>query len=287
MSGLTQTPLVQVGCQGWNYADWVTPAAAERPVFYPRGTRADAMLEEYARAFDTVEVDSTFYAVPSESAVEGWARRTPAHFTFALKLPQEITHEHNLRGPRAARVLAEFCERARGLKEKLAAVLVQLPPQFEATRENADALAAFLPLLPADIRFAVEFRDPFWFEEEWLRTLARTPHVALALVEGPWASRERIWRAAAPLLDATDFAYVRFMGARDLTRFDEVQRDMGAGLDRWARAVERLSERVGRVYAYFSNFYEGHAPASANRLKRLLGQEWVGPEEIEDQPSLF
>ena len=287
MSQLRQAPLVRVGCQGWNYPDWVTPPAAPRPVFYPRGTRADAMLEEYARAFDTVEVDSTFYAVPSAAAVEGWARKTPDGFTFALKLPQQITHEDRLRGARAAALLAEFCGRARGLGGKLAAVLVQLPPQFEATRENALALAEFLPLLPTDLRFAVEFRDPFWFEEEWLRPFARTPHAALALVEGPWASRERIWRAAAPLLGSAAFAYVRFMGARDLTRFDRVQRDRSANLQAWARAVERLGERVPRVYAYFSNYYEGHAPASANKLKRLLGQGWVGPEEIEDQPSLF
>jgi uncharacterized protein YecE (DUF72 family) len=278
---------VHVGCQGWNYDDWVTPPAAARAVFYPRGTRADAMLEEYARAFDTVEVDSTFYATPPAAAVDGWRARTPDTFTFALKLPQQITHEQALRGGHAARSLEEFCERARRLGRKLAAVLVQLPPQFEATRENAAALAEFLPLLPGDIRFAFEFRDPFWFEEELLAPLARAPHVALALVEGPWATRERIWRAAAPLIDTSDFAYVRWMGARDLTRFDEVQRDMSLNLDKWARAVERLSARVPRVFAYFSNFYEGHAPASANRLKRLLGQETVEPDDLENQPSLF
>ena len=282
-----QKSSVQVGCQGWNYEDWVTPPAYPRAVFYPRGTRPDRMLEEYARAFDTVEVDSTFYAVPAESTLDGWAKRTPEGFTFALKLPREITHEHMLEGGRAEAVLEEFCRRARRLGEKLAAVLVQLPPQFEATRESAAALAAFLPRLPRDVRFAVEFRDPFWFEEDLLQPFTRTPHVTVALVEGPWASRERIWRAAAPLLDANDFAYVRWMGARDLTRFNAVQRDMSLNLDRWAQVIERLRERVPRVFAYFSNFYEGHAPASANKLKRLLGQEWVEPRDLEHQPSLF
>ena len=79
-------------------------------------------------------------------------------------------------------------------------------------------------------------------------------------------------------LDTTDFVYVRWMGERDLTRFDIVQRDRDANLERWAEAVERLRARVPAVYAYFSNFYEGHAPASANRLKRLLGQPIVDPE---------
>ena len=278
---------VQVGCQGWNYDDWVTPKAAARPVFYPRGTRAEHMLDTYARAFDTVEVDSTFYAAPSDATYDAWARRTPAGFTFALKLPRKVTHEENLRGREAERALAEFCRGARRLGEKLAAVLVQLPPQFEATRENLRALSEFVPLLPDDIRFAVELRDPFWFEEELLVPLSLRRNVTLALVEGPWATRERVWRAAAPLLEATDFAYVRWMGERDLTRFDEVQRPREANLERWAAAVERLSGRLPYVCAYFSNYYEGHAPASANRLKRLLGQPFVPPDELENQPPLF
>jgi uncharacterized protein YecE (DUF72 family) len=211
----------------------------------------------------------------------------PDGFTFALKLPQKITHEESLRGAQAAAALEEFCRGARRLKEKLAAVLVQLPPQFEATRERLRALSEFLPLLPPDIRFAVEFRDPFWFEEELLVPLSLQRNVSLALVEGPWVTRERVWRAAATLLDTSDFAYVRWMGARDLTRFDEVVRPRDLNLEMWAAAIERLRRRVPRVFAYFSNFYEGHAPASANKLKRLLGEPTVGPGDLEDQPSLF
>src|SRR4051812_34729541 len=167
---------VHVGCQGWNYDDWVTPALSQRAIFYPRGTRADRMLDLYARAFDTVEVDSTFYAIPTDSTLDGWRRRAPEGFTFALKLPREITHEHALRGEHALRLLEEFCRAARRLGEKLAAVLVQLPPQFEATRENARSLADFLPEIPGDLRFAVEFRDPFWFEEELLAPLKSYAH---------------------------------------------------------------------------------------------------------------
>jgi uncharacterized protein YecE (DUF72 family) len=278
---------IEVGCQGWNYEDWVTPAVRPKAVFYPRGTRADRMLEVYAQAFETVEVDSTFYAVPSDSTVDGWRRRTPEDFTFSLKLPREITHEQALRGETAERVLEEFCACARRLGDKLAAVLVQLPPQFEATKENFRALGEFLPLLPVDVRFAFEFRDPFWFEEELLEIFKRYPHASLALIEGPWVTRGRVWRAAERILHATDFAYVRWMGARDLTRFDIVQRPQDASLDRWATALEQLSRRVPRVYAYFSNFYEGFAPSSANKLKRLLGQEIVEPDELENQPSLF
>jgi uncharacterized protein YecE (DUF72 family) len=278
---------VHVGCQGWNYDDWVTPALGRRAIFYPRGTRADRMLELYARAFDTIEVDSTFYAIPTDSALDGWRRRAPEGFTFALKLPREITHEHALRGERALQLLEEFCRAARRLEDRLAAVLVQLPPQFEATRDNAQALSTFLHELPGDIRFAVEFRDPFWFDEDLLAPLKRYAHVSLALVEGPWVTRERVWRAAVPLLDSSDFTYVRWMGARDIERFDEVVRERDLNLSKWADAIERLSRRGSEVFAYFSNFYEGHAPASAGKLKRLLGQPVASAEEFENQGSLF
>jgi uncharacterized protein YecE (DUF72 family) len=285
--GVKAAGRVRVGCQGWNYDDWVTPQAGARAVFYPRSTRADRMLDVYARAFSTVEVDSTFYAAPADSTFDSWRRRTPEGFTFALKLPREITHECGLRGERASEALESFCRGARRLGEKLAAVLVQMPPQFEATRENLAALAGFVEALPRDLRFAFELRDPFWFEEDLLAPLAGRGHVSLALVEGHWAARERVWRAAAPLFEASDFAYLRWMGERDLTRFDEVARPRDANLERWAAAIERLRARVPAVFAYFSNFYEGHAPASANKLKRLLGEPTVGPEDLENQPSLF
>ena len=278
---------VRVGCQGWNYDDWVTPAAGAEPVFYPRGTRAAGMLEVYARAFDTVEVDSTFYAVPPAPSVEGWRKKTPDGFTFSLKLPQEVTHEASLRGARAARVTEEFCERARLLGDKLAVVLVQLPPQFAAAPETWRALREFLPLLPRDVRFAFEFRDPFWLVEETVELLARYPNATLALVEGQWVSRERAWGAAEALAGRTDFAYVRWMGARDVTRFDLVQRPQDENLRAWADFIRRTRPRDGETYAYFSNFYEGHAPASANKLKRMLGQNATSPEELESQPSLF
>ncbi len=277
---------VQVGCQGWNYDDWVTPTASAQEIFYPRGTRAAEMLAVYARVFETVEVDSTFYAVPSAATVEGWRKKTPENFTFSLKLPQEITHRQHLRGDVTTRVLEEFCVRARLLGAKLASVLVQLPPQFEAVPENFRALREFLPLLPRDIRFSVEFRERGWFDESAQEILARYPHVSLALVEGVWVRRERVWQLAEELPPA-EFAYVRWMGERNLTRFDVVSRPQDENLYEWSEVIRRQQERGTQVFAYFSNFYEGHAAASANKLKRLLSQATVSPEDLEDQPSLF
>lgn len=273
---------VRVGCQGWNYDDWVT-GAGSTPVFYPKGTRAAEMLGFYARVFDTVEVDSTFYAVPSAQTLDGWNKRTPRAFTFSLKLPQTITHEWALR-PGGLEELSVYCDRAQLLGEKLAVTLIQLPPHFTLTPENATAFRDFLEQLPRDIRFAVEFRSPDWLHKKVIDLMAKH-NVAVALVEGQWLKREEMWRLAEE--PTADFAYVRWMGERDLTRFDEVQRAQDENLRTWAKVLTDSCRRVRAVYAYFSNFYEGYAPASANKLKAILGQSLTDPATLEDQPSLF
>lgn len=273
----------EIGCQGWNYPDWVTGAAGSRRVFYPHGTRAADMLALYARLYGTVEVDSTFYAVPSKSTVDGWHKRTPDGFTFSLKLPQEITHQQEF-GEGSLELLDVFCERVRRLKSKLAVVLVQLPPQFIGSPENAKRLREFLPRLPGDVRFAIEFRSGEWIEEATIELLTKH-RVALALIEGHWIKRDLLWRFVSEM--NVDFAYVRFMGARDLTAFDRVQRPQDANLEMWSEAITELSRRVKEAYVYFSNYYEGHAPESANKLKRMLGQAGIEVAELEDQPTLF
>lgn len=272
---------VRVGCQGWNYEDWVSGSGL--PIFYPRNTRASDMLEIYARAFETVEVDSTFYAIPSAQTIEAWHKRTPAGFTFSLKLPQEITHARSFRSGSAI-LLDEFCSRVRALGKRLGVVLIQLPPQFEMTTENANALKEFLPHLPGDLRFSIEFRHASWMRQRVADLLAKHK-IALAITEGPWIERTEmlkfIKRPTAP------FAYIRWMGERDLVRFDRVQRTRDKNLSSWRAAIEELRAHTLEVFAYFSNFYEGHAPASANKLKRLLNQPTVEAASLEDQRSLF
>jgi len=271
---------IYAGCQGWNYDDWTTRAGGET-IFYPRGTRSSEMLAFYSQIFDTIEVDSTFYAIPPASAVENWYKKTPADFTFSLKLPQEITHEHALR-PSSFEIVDEFCERVKDLKEKLGVVLVQLAPQFEASKENAQNLRKFLERLPKDIRFAVEFRASQWLIDWTFQELEKAA-VALCLTEGKWIPRELTFDAAEKL--RTDFAYVRFMGERDLTAFDRIYRHQNTNLEIWKAEIEKIKSR--EIFVYFSNFYEGHAPASVNKLKKLLGQKITEASEFEDQGSLF
>lgn len=274
---------VRVGCQGWLYHDWTTKPGGVS-VFYPVGTRAEEMLALYARAFRSVEVDSTFYAIPSAQTLRNWAQRTPEGFTFSPKLLQEITHTEGLRGENSRRLLEDFCERIRTLGAKLGVVLIQLPPQFVGTPENRHALREFLPLLPKDMRWSIEFRSYGWTDEETADVL-REHALAPTLVEGQWIRRESLFELAARA--GAGFAYIRWMGARDLTRFDGIVRPQDGNLSLWSEQIKQMRECGIEVFAYFSNYYEGLATASALRLQNLLGSPHFDPQELESQPSLF
>jgi uncharacterized protein YecE (DUF72 family) len=135
---------VLIATQGWNYAAWVGP-------FYPPGTRPSEFLSTYARAFRGVEVDSTFYAVPDARAVRAWRERTPAEFTFALKMPKEVTHDLRLRN--VADLVRTFLDRARELGPKLGPILLQMGPDFAP--DELPSLEQFVSILPRDLRFAM------------------------------------------------------------------------------------------------------------------------------------
>jgi len=265
---------IRIGTQGWNYDAWVGP-------FYPSGTRPSEFLTVYARAFDTVEVDSTFYAIPPARTVRGWYDRTPDGFTFALKLPQEISHENRLR--ESAAIAELFYDRARELADKLGPILIQLSPDFAPT--ELPALAAFLPTLPRDLRFAVEFRQRGWIHDGILALLAEH-NVALALVDARWIPRKQMLALASR--PTADFAYIRWMGPnRDLVDYSRVQIDRSREIEQWSQVLWSISERVKTTYGYFNNHFAGHSPSSARELQRHLRQTPVEPDQLGEQMSLF
>src|SRR4051812_9513253 len=203
---------IRIGTQGWNYEAWVGP-------FYPVGTRPADFLSIYSRAFDTVEVDSTFYAIPPSKTVRGWAMRTPRDFTFALKLPQEITHERRLRD--VGDLTAEFFDRARELEDKLGPILIQLGPDFAPA--ELPALAHFLPTLPRDIKFTVEFRQRGWIHDGVLALLAEH-NVGLTLTDARWIPRKQMMTLATR--PTADFVYLRLMGPdRSIVDYSRIQVD--------------------------------------------------------------
>jgi uncharacterized protein YecE (DUF72 family) len=265
---------IRIGTQGWNYDAWVGP-------FYPAGTRPPDFLTVYARAFDTVEVDSTFYAIPAEKVVRGWAERTPADFKFAVKLPQEITHEKRLRDSREPAQL--FFERMRLLGDKLGPVLIQLGPDFGPA--ELPALTSFLPQLPRDLDVAIEFRQRGWIHEGIL-ALLREHRVAVTLTDARWIPRKTMLALAER--PTADFVYVRWMGPnREIVDYSRIQQDRTRELEVWAAAIAALVQKVTAVYGYVNNHFAGHSPASARQLQKLLGMRPVQPSELGEQMSLF
>jgi len=268
------TAQLRIGTQGWNYDAWIGP-------FYPEGTRPADYLTVFARAFDTVEVDSTFYAVPPVKTVRGWYNRTPHDFAFALKMPQEITHERRLRN--ADDVADLFYDRARELGEKLGPVLIQLGPDFGPV--ELPAVARLLPTLPRDIRFSIEFRHRGWIQDGVLALLAEHG-VGLTLSDARWIPRKQMLALAAR--PTSDFLYVRWMGAnRDIVDYSRIQIDRRAELEQWAAVLFPLALKGVSVYGYVNNHFAGHSPQSARELQRALRLTPVDPSALGEQMSLF
>lgn len=265
---------IRVGTQGWNYDAWVGP-------FYPLGTRPADFLTVYSRAFDTVEVDSTFYATPAPKTVRNWAQRVPNDFVFTLKLPQEITHERRLRN--VDELAAEFFTAARELGNKLGPVLIQLGPDFGPT--ELPAIAQFLPKLPQDMRFAIEFRQKGWIHDGVLALLAEH-NVALALSEGRWIPKRQMLQLAAR--PTADFTYLRLMGIdQSIADYSRIQLDRTRDLETWSSVLWPYAEQGREAFVYINNHFAGHSPASARDLQRLLRQDAVEPENLGEQMSLF
>ena len=223
---------VHIGCSGWNYRDW-------RGVIYPEGLPARRWLERYAELFDTVEVNATFYRLPSESAVKAWAEQTPRRFVFAVKASRYLTHVKRLKaiGPGAKRFLDPLEPLAKA--RKLGPVLWQLPENFQ---RDDDRLTETLEALPRG-RHCFEFRHPSWFTEE-VYALLRRHRAALVIGDHP----ERPFQAHEI---TAGWTYVRFHYGRRGRRGNYSERELESWRRRiasWrsrARGLPLLQQRLG------------------------------------------
>ena len=249
----------RVGTSGWVYPHW-------RGVFYPEGLPQARWFAFYARHFDTVEVNNTFYRLPPPGTFHRWREGAPPGFLFAVKASRFLTHIKRLREPEAP--LHTFLERARGLGAHLGPVLYQLPPRFPADPER---LARFLALLPPDLRHAVEFRDPSWFREE-VYDLLRRHRVAFCIYDLPGQECPRVLTAP--------FLYLRFHGADLLYagRYTEEQ------LEEWAEWLRGLPPWVEEAYIYFNNDAFGYAVENALTLALSLVR-WASLGEGRSPPG--
>jgi uncharacterized protein YecE (DUF72 family) len=238
---------VHVGCSGWNYRDW-------RERFYPKGLPAKRWLEHYAEHFDTVEVNNTFYRLPTLSAVEGWAKQSPRRFVFTVKASRYLTHIKRLTD--LDQGVQRYYERIQPLidAKKLGPVLWQLPGNFQRDDER---LRNALNALPKG-RHCFEFRHPSWFVEE-VYALLRKKRVALVIGDHP----------------DRPFQSYEMTTTWTLVRFHYGHRGRNGNYS--AREIEQWAERIAgwrestEVFAYFNNDWSAYAVNNALDLKRLLG----------------
>jgi uncharacterized protein YecE (DUF72 family) len=208
------------------------------------------------------------------------AERTPDAFTFALKLPQEITHERRLRNSDDA--AEEFFDRARELGRKLGPVLIQLGPDFGPN--ELPAVAQFLPKLPRDIRFAIEFRQRQWIHDGVLALLAEH-NVALALTDGRWFPRKQMLGLIAR--PTADFHYVRWLGPdQGIVDYSRIQIDRGRELEAWTSLLWPTRNRTGGVRVCQQSLRRSLAGVSP-RDQRLSANPRSSPKYLGEQLSLF
>ena len=235
---------IRIGTSGWVYPHW-------REVFYPSGLPESKWLELYASRFGTVEVNYSFYRLPTRAAFAAWRAQTPPEFCFAVKGSRFITHMRRLKEP--ATPVATFFERADALGEKLGPVLWQLPPNFRRVDER---LEAFLAALPRDRRQAIEFRDASWLVEPVYRLLGQYG-VALCLASSQGLT------TPSELTLTTSWTYLRFHSGLADGDYTEEQLRHCAGV------IDGFGDRGVAVYAYFNNDWRGYAVKNAARLREL------------------
>jgi uncharacterized protein YecE (DUF72 family) len=231
---------VLVGTSGYNYPEW-------RGTFYPEKFSTDKMLAYYAERLRTVENNYTFYRMPTEKLLAGWAAGTPADFTFTLKAPRRITHDAKLQ--RCEDALQAFCRTAATLGPKLGAHLFHLPPNF---KKDAGVLQAFVELLPDGTRAAFEFRHPSWFDPEVYAAL-RSRNAALCIADSE--------KLSTPLETTASHAYFRL-------------RDEGyqqPDIERWADVARTCA--APDAFVYFKHEEQGLGPDFARRFIAAVSRD--------------
>jgi uncharacterized protein YecE (DUF72 family) len=239
---MNATKEIRIGASGWHYRHWRGP-------FYPPETPPRKMFDYYLRYFDTVELNNTFYRLPDKSTMRAWRDAAPPDFRFALKGSRFITHMKKLKDPEAS--IARFFDRIDILGEKTGPILFQLPPAWPVDIEQLDA---FLAALPPHYRYAFEFRNPTWTDEEALSALRRR-NAAYCIFE--------LAGYQTPLIVTADFVYLRLHGPGGKYQGDYSSRV----LDRWAGRIAAWSREGKDVWAYFDNDDSGYAPKNALELK--------------------
>ena len=240
-------------------------------------------LSYYASVFDYVEIDSSFYRMPNVFTVKNWFKKTPENFRFTAKFPKVITHDKRLKD--ASRELEYFLQSMLPLKEKILALLIQLPPSLKIT-EGIENLRQFVPELDDRFRYAIEVRDRTWFQDLAYNFFADNN---ICMV---WSQLAEL---RTPPIATTDFLYLRFIGDRSIHEedFGKIQKDRVMEMKKWAGKVRRVIKEEGRgrkninlAIVSANNHYAGFGPGTANIFRKMVGLPEVTWGEETDKSHL-
>jgi len=272
-TGNNNNSKIRIGCAGWSYPDWKT-------VFYPESLDASEQLKFYSKFFNFVEVNSTFYNLPSEETIKNWRTVTPDDFRFSVKLSQNITHK---KLPNMEESVIEFFNRIKILETKTFVILVQFPPYFKYSEDNLSHLNYMLKSMHFSQYVAIEFRDPSWFTAESLgkfNGIFDGVTMDPKRFDGMNRNPKRIGFCTSYILgqtpyysDSQPFQYIRLIGDRSLTAFNKSQRKLTTIWDDLVSKVKNFRENVEitDIFVIFNNHFEGFSPGNIEELKKRLG----------------
>ena len=237
-----------IGTSGWHYEHW-------RELFYPEKLAKPNWLEFYAQHFNTVELNNSFYRLPSEKAFINWRESSSGGFVFAVKVSRFITHIKRLKDVEES--VQNFLARADSLQDKFGPLLYQLPPTMKRSDET---LETFLSILPRQYRHVFEFRHESWLDDDVFNILKRYG-VGLCVFDMP--------DFTCPVLATADFAYVRFHGSTGLywSCYNDEE------LSSWARKIAEIGKNLRAVYIYFNNDAGAYAIRNAKTLAMFLAEK--------------
>lgn len=246
--GIMSSGSIHLGTSGWTYDHW-------KEVFYPDSVPKRQWFEYYCSQFQTVELNSSFYRIPTLKVVEGWNNRSPEDFRFAIKMSRLVTHERKLKN--CEHELEWFLSVFEPLKKKIAVFLIQLPPTLKF---DPDRIVHFSKLLPNDVPIVFEFRNTTWYCDETVSVLKNLGY-SFCIHDMAGLATEKI--VTSPV------AYIRFHGFNSQYGGDYPD----SNLLQWVKWIKAQAAKGVSVYGYFNNDIGGFAIKNCRRLREMVGDD--------------
>jgi uncharacterized protein YecE (DUF72 family) len=264
-----------LGCSGWSYDGWKGP-------FYPKDLDNRYWLSYYSQIFDFVEIDSTFYRIPSKFMVNNWNKRTPESFRFAVKFPKIITHDKRLKD--VEKDIEQFYDAMESLYDKILVFLIQLPPSLQIA-EGLDLIKNLRYQLDSSFRYAIEVRHHSWFNELFYNVLKERNYCLV------WSQQDIL---ITPPILTTDFVYLRLIGDRTIDEkdFGKLTKERIKEMELWSRILIDVGRKVKEddvkmAIMSVNNHYAGFGPMTAKLFEQMLNlKEKIKSFPIQDyKPS--